>query len=58
MPKKIDASQRTADMLRTLTIVQLALADVPQANIRKIVGVSINEVNAVVKLLPKRRGKD
>jgi len=52
------AKKRSDDVsaaIRRLTIVQLGLAGVGQTEIRKIVGVSINEVNAVVKLLRKRR---
>jgi hypothetical protein len=48
--KDIDS---TAELIRDLMIVQLGLASVPQAAIRKIVGVSINRVNRIVKLLKK-----
>jgi hypothetical protein len=44
-----------AAAIRRLTIVQLGLAGVGQTQIRKIVGVSINEVNAIVKLLKKKK---
>lgn len=46
-----DAAERTAELLRTLTIVQLGLAGVGQAQIRKIVGGAMGDVNAIVKLL-------
>jgi hypothetical protein len=50
-----DPAERTAEMLRTLTIVQLGLAGVGQAQIRKIVGGSMGEINGIVKLI--RSGK-
>jgi hypothetical protein len=53
---KTEAPERTAQLLRTLIIVQLALADVGQANIRGIVGGSMNDVNDIVKLVKKKRG--
>ena len=51
----MDSNERVAEMLRKLTIVQLGLADVPQGQIRKIVGGSMNEINSIVKLV--RSGK-
>jgi hypothetical protein len=58
MVKKDDAAARTAELLRTLTIVQLGLAGVGQAQIRKIVGGSMNDINGIVKLLHSgKRGK-
>ncbi len=57
MAKKTQLSD-AATAVRRLTIVQLGLAGVGQTEIRKIVGVNINEVNAIVKLLRrKKRGK-
>jgi hypothetical protein len=50
-----DATERTADQLRTLTIVQLGLAGVGQREIRSIVGCDMTEVNAIVKLLRRRK---
>lgn len=55
MTKSGDSGVRTVELLRTLTIVQLGLAGVGQAQIRKIVGGSMNEINAVVKLLSRPR---
>jgi hypothetical protein len=46
-----------ADFVRTLTIVQLGLAGVGQAQIRQIVGGGMGEINNIVKLLrSKKRG--
>jgi hypothetical protein len=58
MAKNVDTATRTVELLRTLTIVQLGLAGVGQAQIRKIVGGSMNDINAIVKLLRSgKRGK-
>jgi hypothetical protein len=47
--------QDATNQIRTLTIVQLGLAGVGQAAIRKIVGGSMGEINAIVKLIRKRK---
>ena len=57
-----DGSQRDADaaveVLKDMLITQLGLAGVPQQSIRKIVGCSINRVNAIVKHLKRaKRGE-
>jgi len=58
MAKNTDTAVRTVELLRTLTIVQLGLAGVGQAQIRKIVGGSMNDINGIVKLLQSgKRGK-
>lgn len=58
MAKNVDTATRTVELLRTLTIVQLGLAGVGQAQIRKIVGGSMNDINGIVKLLQSgKRGK-
>ena len=57
MPKKVDPSLRSAELLWKLTIVQLGLAGVGQAQIREIVGGSMNEINAIVKLLRAKKKK-
>lgn len=58
MTKGADATAKTAELFRTSLIVQLGLAGVGQANIRKIVGGSMNDINAIVKLLNSgKRGK-
>lgn len=55
MAKNADASLRTIELLRKSLIVQLGLAGVGQIQIRTIVGGSMNDINAIVKLL--RSGK-
>lgn len=58
MPRNIDPAVRTAELLRTLIIVQLGLAGIGQAQIRKIVGGAMVDINAIVKLLkPSKRGR-
>lgn len=47
----------TAELLQKLMVIQMGLAGVPQLNIQKIVGVSTNEVNAIVKLLKRKDSK-
>ena len=54
----MEPGERTADLLRTLTIVQLGLVGVSQLQIRKIVGGGMGEINGIVKLLrSKKRGR-
>jgi hypothetical protein len=55
MAKNFDSEERVAELLRTQIVVELGLAGVGQAQIRKIVGGSMNEINAIVKLLRSRR---
>jgi hypothetical protein len=43
------------EVLKDILITQLGLAGVPQQSIRKIVGCSINRVNAIVKHLKSAR---
>ena len=58
MAKNVDPAEKAVDLLRTLTIVQLGLAGVGQAQIRKIVGGAMGDINAIVKLLNSgKRGK-
>jgi hypothetical protein len=58
MAKNVDMAIRTVELLRKSLIVQLGLAGVGQAQIRTIVGGSMNDINAIVKLLSSRkRGK-
>ena len=58
MAKNADVSLRTIELLRKSLIVQLALAGVGQVQIRTIVGGSMNDINAIVKLVNSRkRGK-
>jgi hypothetical protein len=55
MAKNVDTATRTVELLRKLTIVQLGLAGVGQAQIRQIVGGSMNEINGIVKLLRSKK---
>jgi hypothetical protein len=58
MAKQTDPAERTVSLLRTLTIVQLGLAGVGQAQIRKIVGGTMSDINGIVKLLNSgKRGR-
>jgi hypothetical protein len=53
----VEPTERMTDFVRTLTIVQLGLAGVGQAQIRQIVGGGMGEINNIVKLLrSKKRG--
>ena len=51
----------TSELLRTLLIVQLALAGVPQREIRAVAGCDMNRVTMTLKplksLRPPKRGK-
>jgi hypothetical protein len=47
----------TEKLLQKLIIVQLGLAGVPQHQIRKVVGVGLSEVIAIVKLLKRKDSK-
>ena len=58
MAKNVDAANRTVELLRKSLIVQLGLAGVAQTQIRTIVGGSMNDINAIVKLVNSgKRGK-
>jgi hypothetical protein len=49
---------KTESLLRTLIIIQLGLAGVGQAQIRKIVGGAMGDINGIVKLLNSgKRGR-
>lgn len=54
--KKIDASSEIKELLRTMMIVHLGLANIPQRGIRSITGCDIKRVNQTLKHL-KRKGK-
>lgn len=58
MATKRDTDSTTlAELMRTMIIIQLGLAKIPQANIRSIVGGDINHINKIVKQLkPKNSG--
>lgn len=51
MAKSVDTAAHTVELLRKSLIVQLGLAGVGQLQIRTIVGGSMNDINAIVKLL-------
>jgi hypothetical protein len=58
MAKNPDPAEKTVELLRTLTIVQLGLAGVGQLQIRQIVGGAMGDINGIVKLLKSgKRGK-
>lgn len=48
------AEPTTEQLLQKTLIVQLGLAGVPTHQIRKIVGVGLNQVTAIVKLLKRK----
>jgi hypothetical protein len=53
-----DPAAKITDLLRKQIVVQLALAGVGQAQIRKVVGGSMAEINGIAKLIrPIKRGK-
>lgn len=47
-------SDEQTELLKKILIVQLGLAGVPQATVRKIVGGDIVRINEVMKHLPKK----
>jgi hypothetical protein len=51
MTRKVDTSAQTVELLRKSLIVQLGLAGVGQLQIRAIVGGSMNDINAIIKLV-------
>jgi hypothetical protein len=51
MARNVDTSAQTNELLRKSLIVQLGLAGVGQLQIRTIVGGSMNDINAIIKLL-------
>jgi len=54
MPARLQKdTDSTAELIRDFMIVQLGIAGVPQTAIRKILGVDMNRVNRIVKLLKK-----
>jgi len=57
MPKKEERTQANAstELLRDLLIVALATSDVPQGEIRRIVGCDMNKVSRIAKHI--RKGK-
>ncbi len=58
MPKNASANDTVdTELLRKILIVQLAIEGVSQQNIRAIVGVDINRVNQIVKLIRPKQTK-
>jgi len=57
MAQKKNESQKDpiAELLRDLLIVELAKADVPQLEIRKVVGCDIHRVSRIAKVLNKAK---
>jgi hypothetical protein len=53
--KEKTSEEITIDLLKDLLITELGRADVPQLEIRKIVGCDIVKVNRIVKHINKRR---
>ena len=53
--KERTSEEITIDLLKDLLITELGRADVPQLEIRKIVGCDIVKVNRIVKHINKRR---
>ncbi len=57
MPKIItvsNSSETLITLIQKLLIIELAKAKVPQNDIKKIVGVSTNTVNSIVKLMKNK----
>jgi hypothetical protein len=59
MPRKKERTQADAstELLRDLLIVALAKSDVPQLEIRKIVGCDIHKVSRIAKHIKKERSQ-
>jgi hypothetical protein len=59
MPRKRERTQADAstELLRDLLIVALANSDVPQLEIRKIVGCDIHKVNRIAKHIKKEKAQ-
>lgn len=56
--KKTEGDDPTRDLLQDMLIVQLSLAGVSQANIRAIVGCSMDRVNRIGKYLKRKPRTD
>jgi len=56
--KKKDEVDPIELLLQDMLIVQLALAGVPQASIRAVVGCGMDRVTRIGKLLTKSRNKE
>lgn len=52
-------SNEIANLLKTMIIIQLGLADVTQSNIRRIIGGDMNRINKILKnVKPKKPTKE
>jgi hypothetical protein len=59
MPKKkIEPNDALIELMQKLLIVELAKAGVPQNEIKKIIGVGIDKVNAIAKFLKGGKNND
>lgn len=57
--KKIESHKdAVAELLRDLLIVELAKADVPQLEIRKVVGCDIHRVSRIAKILKRAKNQN
>jgi hypothetical protein len=56
--KDSDRTDESTELIRTMIIVQLGLAGVPQRNIRTIAGCDINRVNRILKHLKPKAQKE
>lgn len=53
----VGESDRTAELLRDLIIIQLGLAGVGQKEIRSIVGADMNRINRIVKMVRSKSNR-
>jgi hypothetical protein len=53
----MDGSDKTNELLKTLLIVQLGMAGVPQQKIRAIVGGKLSRVTKILKLITAKKSK-
>ncbi len=51
--KQLAPEEEVVELLRNILIVHLGVAKVPQNEIRKIAGCSINRVNDLLKHIPR-----
>ncbi len=56
--KKHNHSDEATELMRTMIIVQLGLAGVPQRAIRTIAGCDMNRVTRVLKHIKPKSGKE
>jgi len=56
--KKSTRSDETTELVRTVVIIQLGLAGVPQKKIRTIAGCNMNRVNRILNYIKPKAKKD